>query len=237
MAHTTPGSVTIITAATRGMGRACAMELARRGHQLILLARSAEVHPLAEQLGGIGIEGDVSRAADLTRTVETARSTHGRIDAVVNNTGHPPKGDLLEIADEEWHAGLDLLLLNVVRMSRLVTPVMTQLGGGSIVNISSFGAREPQLAFPVSSALRASLSAFTKLFATRYGPANIRMNNVLPGFVDSYPVEPVDLEATPLGRAGHTAEIASTVAFLLSSDAGFITGQDILVDGGLVQGL
>lgn len=225
--------VAVVTAASKGMGAACATELAQRGYDMVMMSRSDAVLELANKLQGMGLIGDVMNPADLERVVSGAFQRYGRIDAVVNNTGHPPKGDLLEISDQQWHDGLDLLLLNVVRTARHVVPIMEKNGGGSIVNISSFGAREPSPAFPLSSALRAALSAFTKLFADRYADRGVRMNTVLPGFVDSYPIDNQIKAQIPMQRSGSTKEIAKTVAFLLSDDAGYITGQSICVDGGL----
>ena len=225
--------VAIITAASKGMGAACATELAQRGYDVVLMSRSDAVLELADKLQGTGIQGDVMDPGDLERVVDAAYRRFGRIDAVVNNTGHPSKGDLLKISDRDWHDALDLLLLNVVRIARLVVPIMEKNGGGSIVNISSFGAREPSLTFPLSSALRAALSGFTKLFADRYAEWKIRMNTLLPGFVDSYPIDTEIRAQIPMHRPGSTEEIAKTAAFLLSEHAGYITGQSICVDGGL----
>jgi len=160
---------------------------------------------------------------------------YGRIDAVVNHTAHPPKGDLLEIEDEAWRVGLDMLILNVVRMARLVTPIMEKQGGGAWVNISTFAAFEPEQALPVSCTLRAGLSAFSKLYADRYAKAGIRMNNVLPGYIDSLNHAPATAERIPLGRIGSVEEIADTTRFLLSAEAGYITGQSLIVDGGLTR--
>ncbi len=183
------------------------------------------------------MQGSVTEPADLERFVKLAMERYGRIDAVVNHTGHPPKGDLLAIPDADWHLGLDVVLLNVVRMARLVTPIMEKAGRGAIVNISTFAAFEPDPDFPVSASLRTALAAFTKLYADRYARAGIRMNNVLPGFIDSLP-EKADRKARiPMGRYGTAGELAKTVAFLLSEDAGYVTGQNLLVDGGLVRGL
>ena len=151
---------------------------------------------------------------------------------MANSTGHTPKGELLEIPDEDWHRGLDLALLNVVRMARLVTPVMERGGGGAIVNVSTFAAFEPDPAFVISASLRAALAGFTKLYSDRYAPAKIRMNNILPGFIDSLPEKAERRATIPLGRYGTVAEIAKTAAFLLSDGAGYITGQNIRVDGG-----
>ena len=225
--------VAIITAASKGMGAACSTELAQPGYDVVLMSRSDAVLELADKLQGTGIQGDVMDPGDLERVVDAAYRRFGRIDAVVNNTGHPSKGDLLKISDRDWHDALDLLLLNVVRIARLVVPIMEKNGGGSIVNISSFGAREPSLTFPLSSALRAALSGFTKLFADRYAERKIRMNTLLPGFVDSYPIDTETRAQIPMHRPGSTEEIAKTAAFLLSEHAGYITGQSICVDGGL----
>ena len=229
--------VAIVTAAGRGIGAACARELAECGYTLVLMSRSGAAVELANQLGGIGLSGSVTEPPDLKKLVDVAVDAFGRVDAVVNNTGHPPKGPLLEISDDEWHAGLDLLLLNVVRMARLVTPIMKDGGGGAIVNISTFAAEQPSLAYPVSSSLRAALSAFTKLYADQHTADGIRMNNILPGFIDSYPVDEPIRESIPMGRAGTVGEIAKTAAFLVSADAGYITGQNIRVDGGLGRSL
>jgi NAD(P)-dependent dehydrogenase (short-subunit alcohol dehydrogenase family) len=159
----------------------------------------------------------------------------GRIDAVVNNTGHPPKGDILAISDNDWHLGLDLLILHVVRMARLVTPIFEGQGGGAMVNISTFSAFEPDPAFPVSSSLRSGLAGYTKLYADRYAGAGIRMNNVLPGFMDNYPESDEIIEKIPMKRYAKVQEVAKTVRFLLSEDAGYITGQNIRVDGGITR--
>ena len=229
--------VVIITAASRGMGAACARELADQGYAMVLMARSESVLDLARDLNSVGHVGSVTNPQDLERLKTIAIDSWGRIDAVVNNTGHPAKGELLEISDKEWYEGMDLLLLNVIRMTRYVVPVMEQQGGGAFVNISTLGACEPNLDFPVSSTLRAALSGFTKLFATRYAGKNIRMNNVLPGYIDSYEIGDEIRTSIPMQRSGAVADIAKTVAFLISSNSSYITGQNIRVDGGLAKSI
>jgi NAD(P)-dependent dehydrogenase (short-subunit alcohol dehydrogenase family) len=199
------------------------------------MARSQEVESFAAELGGKGVRGDVANASDLERLVKATLDSYSRIDVLVNNTGHVAKGDLLSISDTSWEEGLALLLLNVVRLARLVVPVMETQGGGAIVNISSLWAAQPHLDAPVSSVFRAGLSAFTKLFADRYGPVGIRMNCVLPGFVEA--ADPAFIAATPLGRPATPEEVGRVVAFLASSDASYITGQSLRVDGGLTKGL
>ncbi|MDG5759286.1 SDR family oxidoreductase [Natronococcus sp. A-GB1] len=225
----------IVTAAGSGIGEACARRLTDEGYTPVLLSPSGSAVEVANGLGGDGFEGSVTDHDDLAALVETTHERYGRIDAVVNNTGHPPSGDLLELTDEEWYEGMDLALLNVVRMARLVTPIMEEQDHGSIVNVSTFSAFEPSLEFPVSSVVRAGLGSFTKLYADRYAAAGIRMNTVQPGFVDSYDVDEETRDRIPMGRPAQTAEIADTVAYLLSPASSYVTGQNIRVDGGLTS--
>ena len=227
--------VAILTGAGKGMGGATARELVSRGWNVALLSPSGNAETLAKELGGIGITGSVTDPADLARLVEATMKEWGRIDGAVLSTGHPPKGDLLALSDADWATGLDLIILNVVRICRLITPIMEKQGGGSIVNISTFAAFEPDPVFPISCTLRAGLASFAKLYADRYAAQNIRMNNLLPGFIDSLPEKEVFKARIPMKRYGTVAEIAKTAAFLLSPDAGYITGQNIRVDGGITR--
>ena len=227
--------VALVTAASRGIGAGCARVLAGRGYRLALLARSEAVEALAAELGAVAVRGSVDAPKDLEALVTAALERYGRIDGVVNNTGHPAKGELLALTDEQWRQGVDLVLLSVVRMARLVTPVFERQGGGAIVNVSSLWAVEPSLDAPVSSTLRAALSAFTKLYADRYAARGIRMNSVLAGFATSYPVPERFQKAIPMARVSEPEEVGRVVAFLLSSDAGYITGQSVRSDGGLTR--
>ncbi len=225
----------IITAAGSGMGAAIARNLAEGGYKVGILSSSGRGEALANELGGIGVTGSNLVVADLEALVNQVVDTYGRIDVVVNSAGHGPKGDLLSISDEDWHKGMEVYFLNVVRMCRLVTPVMEKAGGGVIVNVSTYATFEPEPFFPTSGAFRASLAAFTKLYADRYAGNNIRMNNVLPGFIDSLPEKEQFKARIPMQRYGTVQEIAATVAFLASDGAAYITGQNIRIDGGLTR--
>jgi NAD(P)-dependent dehydrogenase (short-subunit alcohol dehydrogenase family) len=243
--------VAIVTAAGKGIGAACARELARRGYDLVLMSVSGGAVRVAEELGSIGLTGSVLRNEDLAAVTAAALSTYGRIDAVVNNTVSPswsttpqvspyeiaPDGHLLDIPDADWHEMLDALILTTVRMARLVTPHMQKQGGGAFVNVSGMGAAVPCIAYPFGATMRRALTGFTKLYAARYGRDGIRMNNVLPGFIENNEWSPALLGNIPMTRAGTLDEVASTIAFLAGSESGYVTGQDILVDGGVVRGL
>ncbi len=230
--------VAVVTAASRGIGAATAELLGEAGYKLVVMSRSDEIYDIADRLSARPIKGSVEDDRDLDRLVGLAYEKYGRIDVVVNNTGHAAKGNLLEITDKQWMQGVELSLLNVVRMSRLIVPYMSrQPTGGAIVNISSFAAVEPNADFPVSSVARASLSAYCKLFAREFAMHKIRMNNVLPGFIDSYPATREVIQKIPMRRQGTVTEVAELVRFLVSDASSYITGQDYLVDGGLVSGL
>lgn len=179
--------VGIVVAGGSGIGAACVRELAASGWRVVALSPSGRARLLAESLGGAGIDGSNTNVADLRATVDLAIEKFGRIDAVINNSAHAARSKLLELSDDDWLHGMNLYLLNVVRMTRLVTPHLLASGGGSIVNISTAGAFEPNPMFPVSTTLRAALGSFTKLYADEYGPQGIRMNNVLPGFTKDDP--------------------------------------------------
>ncbi len=238
MNSTPENRVAIVTAASQGLGAACARELAARGYSLALMSRSGGATDLAEELGGVGFQGSVTEEADLRALVDGTVDAYGRVDAVVSGTGHAPSGEeILDIPDEDWHAGLDMVVLNVVRMARLVTPVMLRGGGGALVNVSTFSAFEPSDEFPVSSALRSALAGFTKLYADRYAAENIRINNVLPGYMDNNELDEETRGSIPMRRPGAVEEVAKAAAFLVSPDASYITGQNLRVDGGVTRSL
>lgn len=226
--------VCVVTGGGRGIGGAVAREMAARGYKVALMSPSESCETLAAELGGVARRGVAQSEADLKGIVDTAMQAYGRIDAVLNHTGHPPKGDLLAITDENWDLANDMIIKSVVRMARLVTPIMQAQGGGSIVNITTYAAFEPSLWFPASCVYRAGVSAFAKLYADRYGPENIRMNCLMPGFTDSLDVAKYG-ELAALKRIGRVEEQAKAAAFLLTDDSSYVTGQSLRVDGGVTK--
>ena len=148
----------------------------------------------------------------------------GRIDVLVNSGGHGPRGPVLEITDEQWHLGLDIYLMNVIRPVRIVAPIMQAQKSGSIINFSSVAAFEPVAGFPTSAVFRAGLAAYAKVFADTYAADNVRMNNIQCGWIDSLPTVIERCDGVPMKRYGSTAEIAATVAFLASE--GGVTSPD-----------
>lgn len=228
--------VAVITAGGSGMGADSARALAADGYKVAILSSSGKGEALAKELGGVGVTGSNQSNDDLQKLVDLAMETYGRIDVLVNSAGHGPRAPVLDLSDEDWHTGMDVYFMNVVRPTRLVTPIMQAQKGGTIINISTFAAFEPNAVFPTSGVFRAGLAAFTKLFADKYAAENIRMNNVLPGFIDSLPQKEEFRAQIPMGRYGNSlGEIASVVAFLASAGGGYITGQNIRVDGGITR--
>ncbi|AVJ17837.1 3-oxoacyl-ACP reductase [Serratia sp. MYb239] len=229
--------VALIMGGGSGMGAAAARRLAQSGYRIAILSSSGKGEALAQELGGVGVTGSNQSIDDVKQIVDLTMATWGRIDALVNSAGHGPRAPLLDITDEEWRQGMDVYFLSAVRPIRLVAPIMAAQGGGAIVNISTTWAFEPSSLFPTSVVFRAGLASFTKLFADAYAAQNVRMNNVLPGWIDSLPEVAERRDSVPMGRYGTVEEIADTVAFLLSEGAGYVTGQNIRVDGGVSRSI
>lgn len=239
--------VAIVTGSGRGIGRGCAIELAKAGFSVSLMSPSERSVELAQALGGIGMQGSATKVDDLQALVDRTMSTYGRIDAVVSNIGHgggipaPIKtvgfdpefdGPLLELPDSLWHDSLETYVLSVVRMARIVTPLMIGQQGGAFVNISSMNVVEPRAPYPMSM-LRGALHGFAKLFADRYARHNIRMNNLMPGFCENVSLSEFAVQSIPAQRPARLHEIGQICVFLASDAAAYINGQNILADGGM----
>ncbi len=229
--------VAIVTAGGSGIGAATARRFAKEGYGIAILSPSGKGEALAKTLGGIGLTGSNQSNEDLKRLVDLVVEKWGRIDVLVNSASHGPRKPILEISDEDWHAGFDIYFLSAVRPTRLVTPIMQTQKSGVIINISTAWICEPDARFPTSVVARSGLAAFTKIFADAYAGYNIRMNNVLPGSIDTIAVNKERQNTVPLRRYGTSEEVAATIAFLASEGAAYITGQNIRVDGGATRSI
>ena len=227
--------VALVTAGGSGMGAGAARRLAADGFNIAVLSSSGKGEALAKELGGVGVTGSNQSNDDLQRLVDRTMQKWGRIDVLVNSAGHGPRAPILELTDDDWHKGMETYFLNVVRSTRIVAPIMQRQRAGVIINISTFAAFEPDPVFPTSGVFRAGLAAYTKLFSDSFAADNIRMNNVLPGFIDSLPEKQEFRDRIPMQRYGKTDEISDVIAFLASDGAGYITGQNIRVDGGITR--
>lgn len=227
--------VAIVTAGGSGMGAAVAKRFAQDGYKVAILSSSGKGEALAAELGGVGVTGSNQSNDDIQKLTDLTLEKFGRIDVLVNSAGHGPRAPILDITDEQWHTGLDVYLMNVIRPTRIIAPLMVAQKGGAIINISTAWAFEPSDMFPTSAVFRAGLAAYTKIFADTYAADSVRMNNVLPGWIDSLPATERRREMVPMQRYGTSEEIAATVAFLASTGAGYITGQNLKVDGGLTR--
>ena len=227
--------VSVLIAAGSGMGADAAKTLAKDGFKIAIMSSSGKGERLAKKLNGIGFTGSNLETENLKKFIDIVIKKWGRIDVLVNSAGHGPKGSILEINDEEWVKGLETYFLNVVRAARIVTPIMKKQKYGSIINISTYAIFEPEKSFPTSGVMRAGLSSFTKIYSDEYAKYNIRMNNILPGFINSLKTRKKFIKRIPLKRAGKVEEISAVVKLLASKEGSYITGQNIKVDGGITR--
>ena len=225
----------VFIASGSGMGADAAKHLSSKGFDIAIMSSSGKGEELAYKLGGLGFTGSNLITNNIEQFIEKVLLKFGKIDVLVNSAGHGPKGDILEIKDEEWIKGMEIYLLNVVRSSRIITPIMQKQKNGSIINISTFATFEPDPNFPTSGIFRSGLASFTKLYSDKYAKYNVRMNNILPGFINSLPEKEEFIKRIPLKRYGKVCEISAVVEMLASDGGGYITGQNIRVDGGITR--
>ena len=227
--------VAVLIASGSGMGADAAKILAKKGYKIAIMSSSGKGERLAKKLKGLGYTGSNLNNKDLKYFIKQVLKKWGRIDVLVNSAGHGPKGEILKISDKDWFKAIEIYFLNVVRVLRIVTPVMKKQKNGSIINISTYATFEPEKDFPTSGVVRASLSSFTKIYSDEYAKYNIRINNILPGFINSLNPNKEFIKRIPLKRIGKVEEVSALVELLASKKGSYITGQNIRVDGGLTR--
>ena len=227
--------VAVLIASGSGMGADAAKILAKQGYKIAIMSSSGKGERLAKKLKGLGYTGSNLSNKDLKYFINQVLKKWGRIDVLVNSAGHGPKGEILKISDNDWFKAIEIYFLNVVRVLRIVTPVMKKQRNGSVINISTYATFEPEKDFPTSGVVRASLSSFTKIYSDEYAKFNIRINNILPGFINSLNPNRKFIKRIPLKRIGKVEEVSALVELLASKEGSYITGQNIRVDGGLTR--
>jgi 3-oxoacyl-[acyl-carrier protein] reductase len=252
------GKSVLVTAASKGMGKACALGFAAEGARVSMCARTeADVKNAAEEVrvktGAevLAMTADVTRAEDVKSIVARTKQTFGGIDVLVANCGGPPRGNLHEMTDEQWYGAFEVSLLSVVRLVREVTPIMRARKWGRILTIQSVSVKQPVDGLLLSNAVRPGVAGLSKTMAAELGKDNITINVVCPGRImtdrflggakqagvprDEYVAK--SAQDVPLGRIGTPEEFANVVVFLASERASYVTGVVIQVDGGMVRGI
>jgi 3-oxoacyl-[acyl-carrier protein] reductase len=240
------GRTAIVCGASSGMGLAVAEALAVEGANVAMLARRRDVlERESDRLGALAVRGDVTVPADLERLVERTLEAFGGIDILVNNSGGPPPGPATAIDDDDAEAAFELVLLSVIRLTRLALPHLRRSKAGRIVAISSGAVKEPTANLGLSNTLRPGVHGYLKSLANELGPDGITVNCVAPGRIETarlaqlYPGGPTEeqLQSIPLRRWGQPSEFADVVCFLASDRASYVSGITISVDGGLSRSL
>lgn len=256
------GKVALVAGASQGMGRAIAQGFAREGAKVSMCARGGEaLEQAAEEIrkstGGdvLATVADMSSYDDIRNYVEKSVAAFGRVDVVVNNAGGPPFGTFDALSEDDWMAAYNLSLMGTVRLTREAVPHMKKAGAGRIINITSYGVKEPIPGLILSNTFRTGVVGWARTLSRELGPDNILVNTVLPGRIDTerhhslnvarskrlnLPLEQVQQqsrEEIPVKRFGQSEEVADLVVFLGSDRASYITGTAILIDGGLVRAL
>ncbi len=254
------GKVAIVNGASQGIGLAIARTLAHEGTQVVMSARrderlavAARTVSAAEEGDVLAVQGDVRRADDCERIARRAVEEYGRIDILINNDGAPPIGRIEEFDDAAWSKAVEQNLFSVIRLVRATVPHMKAVGGGAIVNITSVSTRQPLPGLGLSVATWAGVLGYAKTLSLELGPANIRINTICPGRIDTGRLELVTrkraeqdgtdpdkmmeelLHEIPLRRLGKPEDVAGLVAILVSPLGSFITGTTIQVDGGMLR--
>ncbi len=256
------GKVALVAAASRGLGRAVAEELAAEGASLVICARNAETinraaSEITQATGAdvLALAVDVSNADDVTRLVQASIERFGRIDILVTNAGGPPAGQFENLSREQWEAATRLTLYSAIELTRHVLPGMKERRWGRILNITSIAVKQPVDNLILSNSLRAAVTGFARTLANEVASYNITVNNILPGYTrtervgelarmmsEKEGISPAEFTARwereiPMRRLGEPREFAALAAFLVSERASYITGTSIPVDGGWIRSL
>ncbi len=240
------GRTALVTGASSGLGLATAEALAGEGANVSMFARRRDLlEREADRIGALAVRGDVTIPKDLERAVETTVAAFGGLDILVWNSGGPPPGGGADVTPESLEAALELLFIPAVRLVQLCLPYIEHSDGGRILAITSIAAKEPVNHLALSNALRPGLTGWLKSLSRDLGPQGITVNCVAPGNIATarldqlYPDGPTaaDLAGIPLGRWGDPREFGDVVCFLASERARYVTGQTVLVDGGLQRSL
>jgi 3-oxoacyl-[acyl-carrier protein] reductase len=245
------GRTAVVSGASSGMGRAIARELVREGARVALIARRADLlDDAVDELGSdraVAVVGDSRDPDALNRLVEVAQERFGGIDVVINNTGGPPAGHFAALADDDWTAAFELTVLSAVRLTRAALPALRESGSGRVVNITGFTVLRVEPRLLLSSAIRSSVVGWARALAREEAANGITINSIAAGFIETdrllylYSKGPDpeqarqrDIMRIPAARMGTAEEIAAAAAFLCSTQAAYITGETLLVDGGLL---
>jgi 3-oxoacyl-[acyl-carrier protein] reductase len=252
------GCVAIVGGSSSGMGRASALALAQEGCHVTLFARRegllseavAEVENLGSGALALAVAGDAADPDALRAVVDRTLERFGKLDILVNNTGGPPAGGFDDFGDEEWRAAWELTLMSVLRLTRFALPALRESGRGRIVNITSSAVKEPNEGLLLSNTYRPGVIGWAKTLSQDEGPNRITVNSIAPGYIDTERLRGLyalgddpeqarrdDAATIPLRRFGDPPEIGAAVAFLCSTQASYITGITLLIDGGLARGL
>ena len=254
------GKVALVAGASQGIGRAAALGFAREGAKVGICARGeAQLKETAEmirrQTGGdvLALVADMARSEDIRKFVSKTVEQFGRLDVVVTNAGGPPPGEFMKFTDEDWENAFRVNFMSALRLTREAVPHMRKVGGGRVINISSWAVKEPIAGLVLSNAVRSGVIGLNKTLSRELAKDNILINNVCPGRIDTdrarklnqaraerlkRPVEEINKEMAaevPLGRYGRPDETADLIVFLASERASYITGTTIQIDGGLVR--